>query len=695
MATAITFNSVAYSVPAYGDTGYAQGPGNLSSYLIALSTGTLQQSGGTFSLTSDVNFGLNFGLISKYFTSVTANPATAGTIRLAKTDTIDWRNNANSANLALGINGSDQLTYNGAIVLTGSSGGFVSSITGTANQIIASSPTGAVTLSTPQNIGTTSTVTFGQIIDSGLTANTALTANGSKQLTSSATTSTELGFVSGVTSSIQTQLNGKQPSGTYVTSITGTADEIIVGGTPTVPVLSTPQAIATTSSPTFSNITLSGNGSSNAVLNLLNSTFPGVSFNHDGAGFSTLLTNQTDPVAARFVFIPDSGTTNSNIILSEGAQTINGVKTFGTPIAVGSGGTGNSTFTAYSIIAAGTTATGPFQNVSGVGTSGQVLTSNGAATLPTWQNVAGTGTVNTGTATHLAYYATSTNAVSDANGATVSGAYTFSGVHTFSAQDVHSAGISITGVTSNNTIDTTQNLGATLNANFVNSNATAAGNSKITIAVDPSGGDAYVNYLLTGSNQWSLGLDNSNNDAFTLTNGADPSSGTAIFTIPRTTGVVDFSSSPTVPVATTATQAPRFSQIKLLQVVTATSTTAFTTTSSTFQASNLTASITPTSASNRIKITASGPIQLGANNHNVFITLERGTTNLGAANGFQQLSTTTGGGVNVPSTMTFIDSPATTSATSYTVYIKNDDNATSVVYGVGSLTQTIILEEIV
>src|SRR3990167_8133940 len=60
----------------------------------------------------------------------------------------------------------------------------------------------------------------------------------------------------------------------------------------------------------------------------------------------------------------------------------------GTDIAVAAGGTGNNTFTAYSVICAGTTATGAFQNVSGVGSSTQVLTSNGAGTLPTWQTPA-------------------------------------------------------------------------------------------------------------------------------------------------------------------------------------------------------------------------------------------------------------------------------------------------------------------
>lgn len=63
---------------------------------------------------------------------------------------------------------------------------------------------------------------------------------------------------------------------------------------------------------------------------------------------------------------------------------------FGTAVVDG-GGTGNTTFTAYSVINAGTTATGAFQNVSGVGSSGQALTSNGASALPTWQNLGAGG----------------------------------------------------------------------------------------------------------------------------------------------------------------------------------------------------------------------------------------------------------------------------------------------------------------
>lgn len=58
-------------------------------------------------------------------------------------------------------------------------------------------------------------------ITTALTANRAVTTNGSSVLAASATTATELGFVSGVTSAIQTQINGKQATGNYITALTG------------------------------------------------------------------------------------------------------------------------------------------------------------------------------------------------------------------------------------------------------------------------------------------------------------------------------------------------------------------------------------------------------------------------------------------------------------------------------------------
>lgn len=56
---------------------------------------------------------------------------------------------------------------------------------------------------------------------SGFTANRAVVTNSGGSLSVATTTSTEIGYVNGVTSSIQTQLNSKQASGNYITALTG------------------------------------------------------------------------------------------------------------------------------------------------------------------------------------------------------------------------------------------------------------------------------------------------------------------------------------------------------------------------------------------------------------------------------------------------------------------------------------------
>jgi hypothetical protein len=78
-------------------------------------------------------------------------------------------------------------------------------------------------------------------------------------------------------------------------------------------------------------------------------------------------------------------------------------------LPVANGGTGVASATAYALLAGGTTSTGAFQSLASVGTSGQVLTSNGAGALPTFQNAAGgsltvgTTTVASGTSGYILY----------------------------------------------------------------------------------------------------------------------------------------------------------------------------------------------------------------------------------------------------------------------------------------------------
>jgi hypothetical protein len=70
----------------------------------------------------------------------------------------------------------------------------------------------------------------------------------------------------------------------------------------------------------------------------------------------------------------------NNALYSTGSSTL----TAGT-LPVAAGGTGITSATAYALLCGGTTSTGAFQSIASVGTSGQLLTSNGAGSLPTFQ----------------------------------------------------------------------------------------------------------------------------------------------------------------------------------------------------------------------------------------------------------------------------------------------------------------------
>lgn len=63
---------------------------------------------------------------------------------------------------------------------------------------------------------------------------------------------------------------------------------------------------------------------------------------------------------------------------------------YGTALVAG-GGTGVTSFTAYAVICGGTTSTGVLQSIASVGSSGQILTSNGAGALPTFQAAPSSG----------------------------------------------------------------------------------------------------------------------------------------------------------------------------------------------------------------------------------------------------------------------------------------------------------------
>lgn len=108
----------------------------------------------------------------------------------------------------------------------------------------------------------------------------------------------------------------------------------------------------------------------------------------------------------------------------------------------------------------------------------------------------------------------------------------------------------------------------------------------------------------------------------------------------------------------------------VIQVVGSTYSTNGSTTSTAFVASGITATITPTYTNSKILVLSSGSNQASAN-ENCFITLYRNSTNLGPANG---MNITAPASVtypaNNPYSITYLDSPSTTSSTTYTLYYR-------------------------
>lgn len=102
--------------------------------------------------------------------------------------------------------------------------------------------------------------------------------------------------------------------------------------------------------------------------------------------------------------VTNAGTNAASVVTVGGTQTLtnktltsptlttpalgtpsSGTLTNCTGLPVAGGGTGAASFTAYAVLCGGTTTTGPVQAIAGVGSAGQVLTSNGAGALPTFQ----------------------------------------------------------------------------------------------------------------------------------------------------------------------------------------------------------------------------------------------------------------------------------------------------------------------
>ena len=111
----------------------------------------------------------------------------------------------------------------------------------------------------------------------------------------------------------------------------------------------------------------------------------------DGLSGQALITNGSGSLSWSSTGVGSVTSITAGTGLSGGTITTSGTISLITPVTVVNGGTGNTSAIAYSVLCGGTTSTGAFQSVASVGTTNQVLTSQGASSLPTWTSLSSLG----------------------------------------------------------------------------------------------------------------------------------------------------------------------------------------------------------------------------------------------------------------------------------------------------------------
>ena len=136
----------------------------------------------------------------------------------------------------------------------------------------------------------------------------------------------------------------------------------------------------------------------------------------------------------------------------------------------------------------------------------------------------------------------------------------------------------------------------------------------------------------------------------------------------------------------TNADAAAYRQVKILQVVSVTTTTKTTTTSNTFVASNLSVSITPSSSTSKILVFASFVGSSSNIGFRAAYTFAKNGSNLVGSNGLSNFgsASVSSDSLVFPVSIQYLDSPSTTSSTTYAVYLRNLSG--SITVGVGEST---------
>ena len=136
----------------------------------------------------------------------------------------------------------------------------------------------------------------------------------------------------------------------------------------------------------------------------------------------------------------------------------------------------------------------------------------------------------------------------------------------------------------------------------------------------------------------------------------------------------------------------------IVQVVESTTTTESTQTSTSWGSCGLTASITPTNASNKIYISANVPaLFLDTGGHTGRYTVFRGTTsgtNLGSVNGGFSIVGNSGSNIYYDCSFNYLDSPSTTSSQTYTIAMRTENSNSAIYFCSGGAKAVLTLMEV-
>lgn len=347
-------------------------------------------------------------------------------------------------------------------------------------------------------------------------------------------------------------------------------------------------------------------------------------------------------------------------------------------LPVANGGTGATTATAYAVLCGGTTTTSPFQSIASVGTAGQILTSNGAGALPTFQNSPGapSGVLsNVGISASVAASAL-TITLTTAAGATPSATDIVSVPYRSSTEGTGT----ITQKSITSSLSLTISSGSTIG--FISATAARAW----LVVFDDAGTDrlGLIN-CRSGNNVYPLaGYGVASSTAEGGAGGADSAqvfyTGTAVTTKAYTVlGYMEWSAGLTtagtwaivptrIEVMRAGVRLPGMTvqQAETLDVTTRT------TTSATLVTTNITAALSPSSAANLVRITMAGGGDMSATNNTQGFDANRNGTSLitllSLSRTFLASFVKQGAGAGVtPVTFGITDYPQSTSAVTYTL----------------------------